>query len=80
MLGSVAGSAATLIGSGLVVGLGSALASGRLLVRILYGVKPTDPLTFAIVFAIIVGVGAAATFLPAKRATGIDPLRALRQE
>jgi ABC-type antimicrobial peptide transport system permease subunit len=48
--------------------------------RILYGVTPTDPVTFAIVFAIMLGVGAAATFIPARRATRIDPMQALRQE
>jgi predicted permease len=80
VLSSVARSAATLIGTGLVLGLGMALLAGRLLERILYGVKPNDPLTFAIVFAIMLGVGAAATSLPARRATRIDPMQALRQE
>jgi ABC-type antimicrobial peptide transport system permease subunit len=80
VLTSVARSAAILIGTGLVLGLGMALGAGRLLGRILYGVKPSDPLTFAIVFAIMLGVGAAATFLPARRATRIDPMQALRME
>jgi predicted permease len=80
VLASVARGAATLIGAGLVLGLGMALVAGRLLERILYGVKPSDPLTFAIVFAIMLGIGAAATFLPARRATRIDPMQALRQE
>jgi ABC-type antimicrobial peptide transport system permease subunit len=80
VLSSVARSAAALIGTGLVVGLGMALLAGRLLERILYGVKPNDPLTFAIVFAAMLCVGAAATFLPARRATRIDPMQALRQE
>ncbi|HME05783.1 MAG TPA: FtsX-like permease family protein, partial [Bryobacteraceae bacterium] len=80
VLKSVARSAATLIGAGLVLGLGMALGAGRLLERILYGVKPSDPVTFAIVFAIMLGVGAIATFVPARRATRIDPMQALRQE
>ena len=80
VLASVARSAAILIGTGLVLGLGMALGAGRLLGQILYGVKPSDPLTFAIVFAIMLGVGAAATFLPARRATRIDPMQALRLE
>jgi ABC-type antimicrobial peptide transport system permease subunit len=80
VLASVARSAANLIGTGLVLGLGLALLAGRLLERILYGVKPSDPLTFAIVFALMLGIGAAATFLPARRATRIDPMQALRQE
>jgi putative ABC transport system permease protein len=80
VLSSVARSAVILIGTGLVLGLGLALGAGRLLGQILYGVKPNDPLTFAIVFAIMLGVGAAATFLPARRATRIDPMQALRLE
>jgi ABC-type antimicrobial peptide transport system permease subunit len=80
VLGSVARSAAILIGTGLVLGFAMALGAGRLLERILYGVKPSDPLTFATVFGIMLGVGAAATFLPARRATRIDPMQALRQE
>jgi len=80
VLASVARRAATLIGAGLVLGLAMALAAGRLLERILYGVKPSDPLTFAIVFALMLGLGAAATFVPARRATRIDPMQALRQE
>jgi predicted permease len=80
VLSSVARSAAILIGTGLVLGLAMALGAGRLLERILYGVTPSDPVTFAIVFAIMLGVGAAATFLPARRATRIDPMQALRQE
>jgi putative ABC transport system permease protein len=74
------GSGSVSIGTGLLLGLGMALLAGRLLERILYGVKPNDPLTFAIVFAIMLAVGAAATFLPARRATRIDPMQALRQE
>jgi ABC-type antimicrobial peptide transport system permease subunit len=57
-----------------------ALFAGGLFERILYGVTPSDPVTFAIVFAIMLGVGAAATLVPARRATRIDPMQALRQE
>ena len=80
VLGSVAQSAGILVGTGLALGLALALAAGQFLERILYGVKPNDPVTFAIVFAIMFGVGAAATFLPARRATRIDPMQALRLE
>jgi ABC-type antimicrobial peptide transport system permease subunit len=80
VLQSVARSAAILIGTGLVIGLVLALTAGRFLERFLYGVEPNDPLTFATVFAIMLGVGAAATFLPARRATRIDPMQALRLE
>jgi len=80
VLGSVARGASILIGTGLVLGLGMALFAGGLFERILYGVTPSDPVTFAIVFAIMLGVGAAATLVPARRATRIDPMQALRQE
>jgi predicted permease len=80
VLASVARRAATLIGTGLLLGLTMAVVAGKLLERILYGVKPSDPLTFAIVFALMLGIGSAATFLPARRAARIDPMRALRQE
>jgi predicted permease len=80
VLQSVARSAAILIGTGLAVGLALALTAGRFLERILYGVEPSDPVTFATVFAIMLGVGATATFLPARRATRIDPMQALRLE
>ncbi len=80
VLKSVARSAAILIGTGLAIGLALALAAGRLLQEILFGVKPSDPVTFAIVFALMLGIGSAATFLPARRATRIDPMQALRQE
>jgi macrolide transport system ATP-binding/permease protein len=80
VLASVARSAGILIGTGLVLGLGMALLAGGFLEHILYGVKPSDPVTFAIVFALMLGIGGAATFIPARRATRIDPTQALRQE
>jgi ABC-type antimicrobial peptide transport system permease subunit len=80
VLASVVRSAVALIGTGLVFGLGMALFAGRLLERILYGVKPNDLESFVIVFALMFGIGSAATFLPARRAIRIDPTQALRQE
>ena len=65
---------------GLAVGVFGAFLLGGFMSSILYGVEASDPLTFAIVFAIMLGVGAAATFLPARRATRIDPMQALRLE
>ena len=57
-----------------------ALAFGRLLSGMLYGVSPSDPATLAAVVAIVVGVAALAAFLPALRAARIDPMHALREE
>jgi putative ABC transport system permease protein len=69
-----------LIATGLVVGVvGGALAT-RLLASSLYGVDPLDPTTFAGVAAILVAVGMVASYVPARRATRVDPIAALRSE
>jgi len=65
---------------GLVAGTTAAIALTRLISGLLFGVTPADPLTFAAVAAILLAVAVAATLLPALRATGIDPLSALRAE
>lgn len=67
-----------LIGLGLVIGFAAALATTRLFGYLLWGVSPHDPLSFGSASAIIGVASMAACFLPAWRATRIDPLRALR--
>ena len=69
-----------LIGSGTAIGLGLALLVGRLLQQILYGVQPTDPITYATVFLMILAIAAVACCVPAMRAIRINPVTALRQE
>jgi putative ABC transport system permease protein len=66
--------------AGLVLGLGAALWLTRLLVSLLFGVKPNDLLTFSGVAAVTVLIALMACYLPARRATNIDPLEALRNE
>ncbi|HXM79034.1 MAG TPA: hypothetical protein VOA00_07365 [Thermoanaerobaculia bacterium] len=68
----------TLVGIGLAIGLAAALLFARLLSGLLFGVGPTDPLTFAAVAVVLSAVAAAACFLPARRATAADPMHALR--
>jgi putative ABC transport system permease protein len=69
-----------LITAGIVLGLLASVGLMRFLASQIWGVSPTDPLTFAAVVAAIVVVGLAACFLPARRATQVDPLIALRYE
>ncbi len=67
-----------LIGVGL--GVIAAIALSRLVATLLFGVPPTDPLTFSAVALLLISVGAAANLLPAYRATRVEPTQTLREE
>jgi predicted permease len=67
-----------IVGIGVLLGLGVALAGARMLSAFLYGISPHDPLTLVAVPIVIVAVAAIACFVPARRATKVDPLVALR--
>jgi putative ABC transport system permease protein len=69
-----------LAGIGVVIGLGASFGLNRLLASFLYGVKETDPVTYVSVAGILVVVALLASYIPAYRATKIDPLIALRYE
>jgi len=66
--------------AGSAAGVGGALFLSRLMSHMLYGVKPDDPLTFGTVAAVLGLAALAAICVPARRATRIDPMAALRQE
>jgi putative ABC transport system permease protein len=64
----------------LAIGLGVAFAGGRLLVALLHGVSPPDPLTWLLVQALLALVALLAAYLPARRASPTDPMSVLRAE
>jgi putative ABC transport system permease protein len=71
---------AAMVGVGLAAGAALAVVFARLLESLLYGIEPTDPLTFVGVIGAVTLVAAAAIWLPARRAARIDPLQALKAE
>jgi predicted permease len=80
VLGLILRHGLSLAAVGIVIGLIGALALTRLMQTLLYGVRPNDPLTFVVVTAAVLLVALMASFLPARRATRVSPMDALRAQ
>jgi len=80
VVGMILREAASLVGVGLAAGIPLTLAATRVVGSILYNLKPNDPATIAAAAAGLAGIALAASYLPARRAAGLDPMLALREE
>ncbi len=80
MIGLILRETGALLGVGLGAGVLIALVVGRAASSLLYGLQANDPLTFAAAAAALTIVAFGASYLPARRAAGVDPMTALRQD
>ncbi len=76
----ILGQGALLVAIGVAGGLAASVAASRVVASLLFGVSRTDPVTYAIVPVVLASVALAACYLPARRATAVDPMTALRAE
>jgi putative ABC transport system permease protein len=70
----------TVVLLGVVIGIAAALATTRFLAALLYDVEAVDPMMFAAMSVVMIGVGALASYMPARRASSVDPIEALRSD
>jgi predicted permease len=80
VLGMVAKLGLKLAGTGVIIGIGLAIGLARLISGFLYGVKPTDPITYGAVAVALLAVALIACYIPARRAMRVDPMVSLRYE
>ena len=78
ILALVVGQGAAIVGAGTVIGIGAAVVSSRMLESLLYGLAADDRLTFLLASLVLVAVALFACWLPARRATRVDPMKMLR--
>ena len=76
----VLGESLIVVAVGVALGLAGAFAAGRFVTTILFGLEPTDAITMAVAVVLIVAVTVVAAYVPARRASRVDPMVALRQE
>jgi putative ABC transport system permease protein len=80
LLSLVVGKGMLLTAGGIIVGTAGAIGLTRVLQKLLFQISPTDPLTFVAVAAVVFGLTIVACYVPARRATRIEPMKALRSE
>ena len=80
VIGLISREVAVLIAIGVVVCAGLTLAGSKASSSLLFGLKPRDPLTLVLAIVILAAIGFGASFIPARRATRVDPMVALRDE
>lgn len=80
VLTMILGESLAVVAVGVLCGLGVALAAGRFVTSLLFGLAPTDPVTIAAALAVMLTVAAIAAYLPARRASRVDPLIALHHD
>jgi putative ABC transport system permease protein len=80
VLRMIVGQGLRLAAIGIVIGLIGALGAAQLIASLLYNVRPSDPTTFSVVAMFLASVAATASYIPARRATAVDPIVALRNE
>jgi putative ABC transport system permease protein len=80
VLGLMLGMGARLVLAGLGIGLVASIGASRLLQNQVFGVRPADPIAYAGVIAVLAAITFLACYVPARRAAGVDPMVALRQD
>ncbi len=70
----------TMIAAGIAIGPSAAAGAARLLERFVEGVRSAEPPTFALMLVVLIAAAMIASFIPARRASRIDPMQALRQD
>jgi len=80
VLQMVLGEASWMVAAGVAVGLAAAIGLGRIIAAMLYGLKPWDPPTLVLSSTLLIFIALASSWIPARRAAGVDPMKALRHE